>query len=188
MLAERLVRRARFVCVLDIKRRIDWAGFEYFEDLDALIYVCDQNPKKTPRVVYRPDFESANWDNFNKFYSFVYRRGNTLCYTDEAALVSNRDNIPKYLRALLMQGRELGISCYNATQRPIGIAQVMISEAWGVYAFQLNMQQDREKLQHTFAYPVEFLAKAKAHAFHCLRQEGAQGPFVLNIQENSHGK
>lgn len=182
VLAHDLILRARFVVVLDIKRRIEWPEFEYFEDLDTLIAVGDNDPVKHPRLVYKPDFENQHWENYDKLYQWVFRRGNTLCYTDEASLVCRGDNIPKHLRALLMQGRELGISCYNATQRPMGIAQVMISEASAVWAFQLQMKQDREKLQNTFAYPVDFLANMPKHAFYCLQQEGSSGAFRLKME------
>ncbi len=181
VLAEKLVRRSFFSCTLDIKRRIEWEGFTYFENLDDLIYACDSDPKKFPHVIWQPDFEAANWEEFNRFYAWIFRRGNVLCYTDEASYVCKGDNIPKYLRALLMQGRELGISCYNACQRPIGIAQQMISEARMVYSFNLNMVQDREKLQATFAYPVDFLAKAQNHEFFVLKQTGYLGPFRARL-------
>lgn len=181
VLAHRLIRRSYFSLTLDIKRRIDWEGFHYFDELDDLIYACDSDPERFRHCVWRPDFEAADWEEFNRFYAWVFRRGNTLCYTDEASYVCKGDNVPKYLRALLMQGRELGISCYNACQRPIGIAQQMISEAWGVYSFNLNMVQDREKLQATFAYPVDFLAKAQNHEFYVLKQTGYLGPFRARL-------
>ena len=181
VLAEKLIRRSYFSVTLDIKRRIEWEGFYNFSSLDDVIYACETEREKFRHVVWQPDFENAEWEEFNRFYAWVFRRGNTLCYTDEASYVCRGDNIPKYLRALLMQGRELGISCYNACQRPIGIAQQMISEAWGVYSFNLNMAQDRDKLQSTFAYPVDFLAKAENHEFFVLKQTGFLGPFRARI-------
>lgn len=182
VLAYDLVRRARYVAVLDIKRKLDWEGFRVFEDLDRLIHVVDSDPVKTPRFIYRPTFEDMEFGQYDKYYEWLYRRGNRLVYTDEAALVCKGDFVPKYMRALLMQGRELGISTYNATQRPVGIAQQMISEVWGVYSFPLLMKQDRQKLQDTFAYPVEFLARDLQHAFYCLRQEKAAGAFRLKYK------
>lgn len=179
--AEKLVKRAHNILVLDIKHSdaiAKW-GFDIFYDLDDLRKACDSGLR---RAVWRPS-PFSDLQHYDEFYQYVYMRENTLAYCDEAAMVTRGAFTCKHLKACLMLGREKGISIYNACQRPIDIAQTMISEASLVYSFVLQLEQDIDKLQRTFAYDLSVLRQAPEHAFYVcsIRRREPAGWFKFQI-------
>lgn len=129
------------------------------EGITLVTHLADMAKVKTDKIIYRPAWEELNLAFYNSFYEWIYRRRNTVVFTDEAMSVSpNPSVIPEYYKACLTRGRELGIGVWSASQRPSGIAQIIISESNHILAFDLNMPQDRKKLAEISGAP-EFLEK-----------------------------
>ena len=189
-LASRLVNRAKYVVCLDTKRTMDlpenqklWraTGYQFFEDFDELKRA---GSKGVQRLVYQPDQtefakRSDELERFDEFFHWIYNRKNTLAYIDEAFLVCDGNYIPRYYRACLTQGRELGISCYAASQRPVSISQLILSETSHVFSFRLRMEQDREKLSATLGYDVDFLRTVPKRYFYYLSEIDYKGKFKV---------
>jgi hypothetical protein len=86
----------------------------------------------------------------------------------------NPSVIPEYYRACLTRGRELGIGMWSASQRPSGLAQIILSESNHYIIFDLNMPQDRKKLAEVSGQP-QLLEKPGRFKFwyYNVRQEDA---------------
>lgn len=150
------------VAVLDTKGEFAWpeVGFHREEKNNRIRYI-NENPKEvtlvesianlglatTPKIIYRPPFSELKPEFYDAFFQWVYLRRNTTVFVDEAMSVSpNPSVIPEYYKACLTRGRELGIGVWSASQRPSGIAQIILSESTHFFIFDLNMPQDRKKL------------------------------------------
>lgn len=134
------------VVCLDTKGTLKWPEVPK-NDL-ALVTRMEDLPKVTePKIIYRPRFEELIPEYYEQFFKWVYLRGNNICWVDEAFSVSpNPYKLPTYYRAIMTRGRELNVGCWSLTQRPSGIAQVIVSENIHYFTFDMNLIQDRKKL------------------------------------------
>jgi energy-coupling factor transporter ATP-binding protein EcfA2 len=163
VLARVYLAHKKHVAVLDTKGRFSWPeipGTKWKKGdkqdhilLDGgenltLTTRLDRLPHiKTPKIIYRPRFEEMTLEYYNEFYKWCYRRENTIVYTDEVMSVcKNPFTYPEYLKAIMTRGRELNVAHWGATQRPAGIAAIVISEASHFFIFDLNKPEDRETL------------------------------------------
>lgn len=188
VLARYLCAFREHVVVFDPKRRIDWTGYMLVTSLKAM---ASLDPKKVKKIVYRPDFQAVkDWnkgdDEIQRAFEWVYRRGKTTLYVDEAYMITNGDDMPDYYHACLTQGRELDIETWTATQRPMNIPQVLMSEAEHAYIFYLKLPQDRKKVEQVCAVLESQTATLAKRTFLYAPQSGVtQGPFTLNLKRKS---
>ncbi len=161
-----LTKYYRYVVVYDVKgqmRAKDWPGYAIYTDFDKLIKA------KEERLIYQPNIneipDEKNWDYAEKFFKWIYLRRNTVVYVDEVYGCTGRDYIPFYFRAILTRGRERGITCLMATQRPSLIPQFILSESENYYVFKLQMPQDKKKIEEIKGFSVESLNKLKRYEF-----------------------
>ena len=164
-LAAEYLRPYNNVIVLDTK-----GMFENWDDMDdkelTLVERLDDLPKvKTPKIIYRPIFQELTQESYNTFFSWVYQRRNTICMLDEAMQLSPSPSIlPEWLRGCLQRGRQLNIGIWSLTQRPKTISPLLISESTHIFAFRLNLDQDREKLVEVTGCK-ELYIKPEKHSF-----------------------
>lgn len=116
-------------------------------------------------IIYRPgaemlrDPESVDW-----WFEWIFNRGNTLAYVDEAMLVTKETKPPMFYAACIQQGRELGIGVWSATQRPSRVPIVLLSESEHVLAFRLRNPKDRQRIaEYTSSAILE--KEARDHGF-----------------------
>lgn len=172
------------VVVLDTKGRINWTGYRLVKSFKSLTKL---DPKKDRRLIYRPDFNAVkNWndgdDEIERFFEWVFRRGNTTLYIDEAYMVTRGEQMPQYYHGCLTQGRELGIETWTATQRPISIPQVLQSEPEHVYVFKLRLEQDRKKIESTCGVSESAIAALKKRDFlYSVQSGGVTGPYSIDL-------
>jgi DNA helicase HerA-like ATPase len=103
-------------------------------------------PQRSTRVVYRPDPEDQDHADVDTVIRRVLHYGRTALLIDEAMEYATVGRImPAYKRAIT-QGRELYVPVMSCTQRPIGVHNVILSEAEHLFAFDLQLDGDREKL------------------------------------------
>lgn len=181
VLAHYLLMYREWVVVCDPKRRIEWDGYRTCNTLKALTKAKDR------RLIYRPNHEAIkDWDNGNDeiqaFFEWIYRRGNTTLYVDESYLVTRGEQIPTFYHACLTQGRELGIETWSATQRPMNLPQVLMSEAEHNYVFRLRLPQDRKKVQDMCGVSQARIEALDKRQFLFAPQSGdVAGPFTLSL-------
>jgi hypothetical protein len=121
----------------------EWDDHVFFYTYSEYDKALD-DPDNYPRIVYRPNMrESLDPDAQEKFFEDIYWRKNTRLYIDEAYSVLGGTSPSFHLQAILSRGRERGISCVVATQRPKRIPLVFKSEVEHMYIFRLNLMEDR---------------------------------------------
>jgi len=89
----------------------------------------------------------------------------------------------------LQQGREHGVESWNATQRPVNVPNVVMSEAEHVYTFRMKMESDREKVARMCQLEPDLMAKLPdgrplpKHVFYYAAQDAdaPQGPLRLKL-------
>lgn len=98
-------------------------------------------------LIYRPSVdETADPDLLDWLYLWVLDRGNTLLYIDETALASKATRAPRGLMACIQLGRERGVGTWTATQRPVNVPIITISEAEHMFVFRLRHPDDRQRM------------------------------------------
>lgn len=143
-LAELLLRPFEYVAVIDPKGLLDWEGYDKQTDLKNVL------KSKANKVIYAPNAEELRSEqHIDAFFAWVYMRRNTFCYIDEVYAVSYRNEIPPHYHSILTRGRERGNGLLSATQRPMLIPTVIMSEAEQWYIFRLNMDSDRKKVEQS---------------------------------------
>jgi hypothetical protein len=100
-----------------------------------------------PRILYRPSLEEAeDRGQQEAFFRWVYWREHCRVYVDECSALLGDSAPNQYLKGCLTRGRELGISTLCATQRPVSIPLITMSEASRFYIFRLNLEEDRRRI------------------------------------------
>lgn len=104
------------------------------------------DPEKTPLVVIRPTgLMMQDGSFFNDLFGWIYLRGNTLVLIDEASQVCRNRTFPSAgLLDMVTRGRDRGVAVWSATQRPLAIPVVLLSEAEHVFCFELRRKADRK--------------------------------------------
>jgi len=140
-LAKGLLWKRPSVVVLDPKRTFtlpDGWPHETYTTMARLSRHDDNNAA----AIYRPDPDDLD-KGCEEFFQWVFDRGDTLLYVDEAAEVSTPTKISKGYSRCLRLGRERGIGTWSATQRPVWIYRAIYTEAEHVFVFRLRDMDDR---------------------------------------------
>ena len=183
-LARVLLATRPFVAVYDAKGLLRWNTFTRYTKLEKLMKA------KESRLIYAPVAEELRDENFIEgFFRWVYKRRNTTLYVDEVYGVTKRDEIPPSYHACLTRGRELGISTFSATQRPMLIPQVVLSESEHYYIFRLLLPQDRKKMREVIGLTERAISRLGKHEFFYGNNEGVvRGPLKLNLSPHGEGE
>lgn len=181
-LARQLLRFRRYVVVLDVKGTLNWDGYKVLRSQRQLEQL---DPDEHRRIIYRPDYaELRDPDAIDPFFEWVYKRHNTTVYIDETAGITQGDSYPYHYGACFMRGRELGVEVWSATQRPMRIPQIAMSEAEHIFCFRLRMPQDRARLESVAAVPEHAIARLSKREFLYAPQDGAiRGPLTLDLSQ-----
>lgn len=181
-LAYRLLAAHRpYVVAVDPKRLLNWP----WPIVGTLAELGAVDPRKMPRLIYRPSYEEISdpWA-LEGLWRWIYERGNTTCYVDETYLVTAGDQYPRFFGACLTQGREHGVEMWLATQRPMKIPQIVLSESEHAYLFRLRLRQDRVKMAEITGVEPEAIAALAKRVFLYARQDeaGVRGPYTMNLE------
>jgi len=149
-LAKLLLAPFPYVAVIDPKGLLDWEGYDRQTDLKSVV------KSQAQKVIYAPNAEELrSQTHIDAFFAWVYTRKNTYCYVDEVYAVSYRNEIPPHYHSILTRGRERGNGLLSATQRPMLIPTVIMSEAESWYVFRLSMDSDRKKVEQSIGLDSE---------------------------------
>jgi energy-coupling factor transporter ATP-binding protein EcfA2 len=177
-LAEYLLKSLRYVAAIDPKGMLKFRGYTRYTTLKAVTGSRDE------RVIYAPRAEELRDPRYiGGFFEWVYRRKNTFCYVDEVYAVTDRDEMPDYYHALLTRGRERNSGVLSASQRPIRIPNVIMSESEFWYVFRLSMPADRKKVEDTIALDSDAIAGLQKREFFFARADldFKAGPLKLSL-------
>lgn len=101
-----------------------------------------------------------------EWLDLVWRMGHVTCYTDEINLIVPPKKNVLFWTRLYQQGRERGIGMWAATQRPVDIPPVSITESDWVFVFRLGRLQDRKKVADDFGVPSLATPIRQTHGFY----------------------
>lgn len=169
-----------FVAVFDAKGLLDWEGYTRVTTLRAATALPIQ---KHPRIIYAPESpENVDPAMHEAFFRWVYERKNTVCYVDEVYSVVRGQVAPPALLAILTRGRERNTPLYASTQRPMWVPNAFFTESENLYAFRLQLDNDRKKVADTYGIPEEQLVGLGKFEFVYARvgQETIAGPLRLS--------
>lgn len=188
-LCEYLLANMPSVLAIDPKGMLKWSGFERVTRLKQLVARANANRKA--RLIYAPIASELRDPMFHEaFFRFVYERRHTFCYVDEVYAVAYRDELPASYHAILTRGRERGNGLLSATQRPMKIPAVIMSECEFWYVFRLSMPADRKKVEETIGLDSDTIVKLPKRTFFFSRADEnlTVGPLTLNIKDETNGK
>lgn len=179
-LARYMLASREWKVVLDYKGRIDWPEYKEYKKLSQLI------KSREKALLYRPDYaEAQDEDAQNRFWEFIYRRGNTTAYADEITTFAQGDVFPFHYGNCLVRGRELGVEVWSGTQRPMRIPQIVLSESEHNYVFPLKLPQDRERVEAFSGIQTEQIARLQKRQFLYAFQEGKpSGPYTVQLPQS----
>lgn len=150
VLGQRLIRHYPYVVAIDPKQTLGSGrrrgkGMEGFELVTTPSRLSGAG-RRHNYLQYRPDMRYENPEDWERVFSWVWKRGNTMLYNDELADVMHHYMAPPSLRRCATAGREIGIGMISATQRPRGVEQRLLSEAEHWFVFHLRKPEDRKYL------------------------------------------
>lgn len=154
-LAKALLWRLSDVFILDPKRTFSlpagWASSTYFS-MRELEQHTDTDPANPHAAIYRPTLDDME-KGCNDFFEYLFDRGDCYIYVDEAMRVTNGTRLGRGYATVLQLGRERGIGCWSATQRPANIPLVIITEAEHFFVFRLRNPVDRHRMAEFTGQP-----------------------------------
>ena len=166
-LAKLLLLGQPHIAVLDPKHRFTWgaAGLRAWseppvETTDLSVIHHHQGPHP---IIFRPDL-SRMMTASNSFFHWVFSRGGTCVYVDEVFGLATAQTIVEGYARCLMQGRELEVGVWSATQRPARINPVVMSESEHQFVFRLRNPADRKKLAE-WTDPLIASRNPRGHGF-----------------------
>jgi energy-coupling factor transporter ATP-binding protein EcfA2 len=175
-LARRLLENRRYVLILDSKDEIHWPGYKRVTSLDAAMRL---DPRREPRIILAPSQAHVSRETWDHIFKWAYETRNRTVYVDEVYDVI-QDGVPDYYLAIATRGRSRKIGLWNAVQRPKLFPLAMISEANHVFAFQVQMAPDRQRIREVTSIPDAEIQALGEHEFLYYRtREGHSGPYRL---------
>lgn len=103
-------------------------------------------PQRSTRIVFRPDPEDVRADDVDQVIRRVLQYGRTCLLLHETVDYATPTRIVPALRRASKVGRSLGIQLVSLAQRPIGLHNDIVAEAGHIFAFDLSLDGDRDKI------------------------------------------
>ena len=132
------------------------------EDLDR---VGKWPNKEFERVCYRTPWDASEdeiSDTANNICRWCYQRTHIGFYGDEFTEIAPGITAPRYVRGVAVRGRERTVPLWAASQRPVGIPKVLISESDHYFVFQLRDRADRDRIAQACEHPIQQRIQALA--------------------------
>ncbi len=146
-LAKAVMWKANNVRIIDPKRtfrlpHLDTWPVTYTESIGEFERYDSPFP-----IVFRPTFELQRDDRFqDRFFGTCFERGNCIVYIDEVTRVTTRYKIGEEYERCLKLGRERGVGCWSASQRPVHLPLEVLTESTKWFVFNLMNPDDRDRV------------------------------------------
>jgi ABC-type dipeptide/oligopeptide/nickel transport system ATPase component len=118
---------------------------------------------------------------YDYYFEEIYSIGNVVVYIDELYGVTNGSRASQYLRALYTRGREFGIGVWACTQRPAWVPLFCISESEWLFAFRLQMMEDRKRMAELMGPSVIHQIPDK-HGFYYMQSDMDNPVYVSQLE------
>lgn len=137
-----------------------------------------QRFKGPETMIFRPTLDEMDTmlsqRTSDPFFHWVFERGNTYLYIDEVMRVTAGNRIGKGYATVLQLGRERGIGCWSATQRPANIPLVVMTESEHYFVFRLRNIEDRRRIYEYTGYPEFLQIPRDEHGFYYYNDRNSQ--------------
>jgi hypothetical protein len=185
-LAHHLLEHRPWAVAFDTKGRLDWgARWKLHTRFETLVR------DRSTHLIYRPDYGVIrDGDAVEKFWAWVYLRGNTTVYADEVTDFCHGPQVfPFHFGRCITRGRELGIATWSGSQRPAGIPKICLTESETIFAFFLKSEVDRDRVAAETGIDSDAMFGLPKHYFFVAHQseKGAAGPFTLRLPGTTTG-
>lgn len=153
-LCENYLRGYDYVVKLDTKNETDerrnngespWSGLVEGEDFTVVYDMESLELVETKKIIFVPPFDFTQED-YNTFFFWIFRRGNTLLWIDELMSIGSANRYPSELLRLMTQARSKNIGVWVCTQRPSGIPVIVPSNCHYFFVFDMANTDDRKKM------------------------------------------
>ena len=122
-----------------------WRGLVEGEDFTVVYDMEDLEFVETSKIIFVPPFDFTQ-EEYNTFFFWVFRRGNTILWVDELMSIGTANRYPVELLRLMTQARSKNIGCWVCTQRPSGIPVIVPSNCHYFFIFDMANVDDRKKM------------------------------------------
>jgi hypothetical protein len=175
---ERLTRSLKRLVVLDGKGTLaPWGLLEWTRESRSML----KNGEEV-RVRVAWDIGQDVFDFWEGVLEEVYNAGNCTVYCDELyALTEKPGMVQPALRAIYTRGRELNIGAWAATQRPVSVPLVTLSESEHFFMFRLTMDDDRARMAEFMTQVVREPIQDR-HGFYYMFAEEDQPIYIPQLQ------
>lgn len=141
-----------------------WADLEENKDFTVVRDFEQLDDCGTDKIIYAPDYDEQNEDNFNRFFRWVFERENTLLWIDELMSVCTAQRCPRELARISQQGRSKNVALWTCSQRPSSIPIILLANSTYFFVFNLNWYDDRKRMAQITGC-AEMLELPKNHNF-----------------------
>jgi hypothetical protein len=182
-LARYILKPFRNVVAYDVKGTLFWRGYTRLESLKEIVS-SKPDGDGNQRLIYAPNHAELYSETYRDlFFQWCYERMHTFLYIDEVSGVTDRLEISPYYHAILTRGRERGNGLLSATQRPVLIPSVIMSESENWYVFRLGMEADRKKVEACIGLSEEKIAALPKRRFYFVKADEAlySPPLTLKL-------
>lgn len=137
---------------------------------------------KPVRIRALPGIDDDYLEYWDKVLGACYMAGDVTVYIDELySVVPPNQNASNTLWACYTRGREFGLGIWAATQRPVWVPIIALSEAEHYFMFRLNMQVDRHRMAEFMTEEVESIIRDK-HGFFYMQAEEDRPKYVRQLE------
>jgi hypothetical protein len=185
-IAQRLLRGIERLVVLDPKGTLQsWRLAPWDRESQRLLRNGD--PVRTRVKLPAADTLESFWDDI---LFDCWNAGNVLVYVDEVYLLKPEGGAyPRYLSRLYTTGRERGIGAWASAQRPAWVPLVLMSESEHVFAFRMNLEDDRITLaKNTHPDLEQEIPRTDPHGFRYYNIHADAPEYFPQYSEGGPGK
>lgn len=141
------------------------------KDLTVITNVESLRDVTTRHLIYVPAMEELTIFHYDEFFRWCYFQEDITVWVDECMNVSPSSQvIPEYYKGILTRGRTRNVSVWSLTQRPKGIHPLIMSQCTHFFAFNLRLDQDRDKMAEVTGVP-EFYNNPGGYNFWYFRDD-----------------
>lgn len=157
-LCENYLRGYEYVVKLDTKDETlerhmsglsPWDGLEENRDFTVCHELAQLDDIDTKKIIYVPSYDEQNIETFDRFFNWIFERGNTILWIDELMSIGTVQSFPRGLGRIMQQGRSKNVGVWSCTQRPSGIPSCVPANSSYFFVFDMALPQDRKKLVET---------------------------------------
>ena len=172
-LCEQYLSRYEYVVKLDTKAETDeryaigrspWDNLQEGKDFTVVREFEDLDEVETKKIIFVPDYENQTIADFDRFFKWIFDRGNTILWVDELMSIGTVNSFPKQFGRLMTQSRSKGIGVWCCSQRPSAIPSIAMANSDYFFVFNMTLPQDRKKVVDTTGQ-LEMNELPKGHNF-----------------------